>query len=235
MNKFKTSIIIPHLNTLDYLVDCIESIKKYTKDYEIIVVDNGSTKDLEEIKNYLFLNVNKTIYNQTNNGFSKANNQGAEIAEGEYLCFMNSDIIVGRNWLKELFETMKNKNCGAVGPLGNPAIRELNGVVISYQQYIGQYKEDTKVNNLIGYCFLIKKSTFEEVGKWDEDFLIGNFEDNYLSYKIIKKGYDLWISVNSEVKHLNPGRTFDANNIDYVKSFEINKVLYNKKVEALKT
>lgn len=223
----KTSIIIPHWNTLNYLKDCIESIVKNTEDYEIIVVDNGSTE--EGVKEFIEQFADKHIFNEKNMGFSKANNQGAKIAEGEYLCFLNSDTIVGKDWLVNLHKTLNIKNCGASGPLGNPKSGCIDGRTITYSQYVGQYNKDTMVGVLIGFCILMKNDLFNDIGCWDEDFLIGNFEDNYLCYRINQKGYDLWISAKSDVKHLKPGRTFESNKINWLETLKHNRELINKR------
>jgi len=230
----KTSIIIPHYNTIAYLMACINNIKKYTKDYEIIVVDNGSTKDKKELDSYLCRNADQLIYNRTNLGFSKANNQGAKVSIGEYLCFMNSDVVVGPNWLKELHKTLKTKDCGAVGPLGNPRFGEINGTQIAYNQYKGQYKEDVCIDSLVGFCILMKKSLFEEIDGWDEDFTIGNYEDNMLCEKIKNKGYKLYISHKSNVSHDKPSQTFIANNIDYLGILNNNRDFFVSKMKQLK-
>mgnify|MGYP001304098806 CR=1 FL=1 len=235
--KIKTSIIIPNFNTRKLLEDCITSIMKYTKHYEIIVIDNGSQDDsleyLNSLKNYENL---KVIFNTTNLGFAKANNQGAKLAAGKYLCFMNSDIIVGANWLDELYKTFaKFENCGAVGPLANPdCYLTIQGKQIKYPQYKNQFANDVCVNHLIGFCILMPKLLFEEINGWSEDFELGNFEDTFLSIKIrylAKK--KLAISVKSEVYHLHPSATFRKNNINYQKFYDKNKEIFIKKIKEL--
>jgi len=228
----KTSIIILNWNTLSYLKKCIESIKKYTKDYELIIIDNNSSED--GTKSYIINEANKCLFNLTNLGFSKGNNQGAKMATGEYLCFMNSDVIVGPNWLEEMLETFNHHNCGAVGTLGNPRFGEINGTQISYNQYKGQYKEDVYVDSLVGFCILIKKSLFKEIGGWDEDFTIGNYEDNMLCEKVKNKGYKLYISHKSNVSHDKPSQTFIANNIDYLGILNNNRDFFVSKMKQLK-
>ena len=86
----KLSIITLTYNKLKYTKKYVESLFKYTKDFELIIVDNGSTDGTRE---YLkSLDNIKLILNDENVGFSKGNNQGLEIAEGEYIAFLNNDI-----------------------------------------------------------------------------------------------------------------------------------------------
>jgi GT2 family glycosyltransferase len=228
----KTSIIILNWNTLSYLKKCVESIKNYTKDYELIMIDNNSSED--GTKSYIIKEADKCLFNLTNLGFSKGNNQGAKMATGEYLCFMNSDIVVGKGWLRELHKTLRMNEGGAVGPLGNPRFGEINGVQIAYNQYKGQYKEDVCVDSLVGFCILMKKNLFEEIDGWDEDFTIGNYEDNMLCEKIKNKGYRLYISYKSNVSHDKPSQTFIANNIDYLGSLNNNRDFFVNKMKQLK-
>lgn len=224
----KTSIIILNWNTLDLLKKCVDSIKEYTKDYELIIIDNGSIE--KGTKEYMELVSNAAIYNPENYGFAEANNQGATLANGEFLCFVNSDVVVGKDWLEDLLDTFNtHEDCGAVGPLGNPKTGKVNGMDILYNYQVkGQYKEDTKVDRLIGFCLLLKSDTFKEIGGWESKFEFGNYEDDYLSYKLKSKGLNLWVSCKSIVIHENPGRTFEKNRIDYLGSLEKNKLLFDK-------
>ncbi len=229
----KTSIIIPNWNTLFYLKKCVDSIKRNTRvDYELIIVDNGSTE--KGTKEYILGVADKYIFNKTNLGFSKSNNLGAECANGDLLCFLNSDTVVTEGWLSNMIETMsKHRKCVAVGPLGNVKERNEGNMVFHHQQYPGQYEKDTGVYFLVGYCILIKKDIFDKI-LWDEDFRFGTYEDNLLCLTLKKLGYELWISANSLVYHDNPGRSFRKNNLDYMKVMEENKKIFEKKWELLK-
>ena len=92
----KLSIITLTLNKLDYTKKFIKSLFEYTKDFELIIVDNGSTDGTVE---YLeTLDNIKLIKNYENKGFSTGNNQGIAIAKGEYIGFLNNDILLYPNW-----------------------------------------------------------------------------------------------------------------------------------------
>lgn len=95
------SVIILNLNGIDYTIRCLDSIKKSScKDYEIIVVDNGSSDNSVAV-----LGKRKgirLILNKENLGFAEGNNVGVRAAKGKYICLLNNDTKVDRNWLKEL-------------------------------------------------------------------------------------------------------------------------------------
>lgn len=227
----KTSIIIVNFNTLDLLKSCVSSVKKHTKDYELIIIDNGNNHDPTD--RFIRKVADKYVLNGINLGFAKANNQGAKIAEGELICFLNSDTIVTKGWLKEMIKLMDNNpKCAMVGPLGNPRYKELQGTVYQYQQYEGQYKVDTRVDFLSGYCLLIKKEIFEAIW-FDEEFKLGLFEDNLLCEKIRMFGFELWVCAKSLVRHLG-SESFRVNNINYIDLLEQNKKVYEKKLMELK-
>lgn len=225
----KTSIVILNWNTLSYLKKCVKSIKKYTRDYEIIIVDNGSTE--KGTKEYIKGITKKYIFNTENLGFAKGNNLGTTLANGEFICFMNSDVIVGKDWLIDMLELFKDEKCGAVGPLGNPPTASVGGINLRFPQYKGMCEVNTKIDSLAGFCLLMKTNLFKEIG-WDEGFIGGNYEDNYLSYLIRRKGYDLWICAKAKVTH-TPGRTFEKNNIPYLRTLESNRLLFERKVNEL--
>ncbi|MDD4734002.1 MAG: glycosyltransferase family A protein [Bacilli bacterium] len=97
------SIIIPNYNCGKYIKECIDSIFNQTfKDYEVIVIDDGSTDNsIEVIKNY-----NVKILHTKRKYAGGARNKGIEEATGEYIIFLDSD-----DWLydNQVLERLNNK------------------------------------------------------------------------------------------------------------------------------
>ncbi len=111
------SIIIVNYNTKELLKQVLTSIKQNVKkiSYEILVIDNNSNDGSCELLTTNFKDA-KLIANKSNFGTSKANNQGAEIAKGECLLFLNSDTIVCKNALEIMYKFLGNeKSAAAVG------------------------------------------------------------------------------------------------------------------------
>ena len=103
----KASVIIPNLNGAGWLRDSIESIWAQTEqDFELIVIDNGSTDEsLEIARSYCGRDRYTLIENAENTGFSHAVNQGIAIAKGEYMALFNNDAFAEPTWLAELLRT----------------------------------------------------------------------------------------------------------------------------------
>ena len=89
----KFSIIIPAYNVADYLENCVESILKQTYDnYEIIIVDDGSTDETGKIADDLSLQFKQiNVIHQSNGGASKARNTGMKEVVGDYILFLDGD------------------------------------------------------------------------------------------------------------------------------------------------
>lgn len=100
----KVSVIVPVYNVAGSLHYCVDSILNQTyKDFELILVDDGSTDKSGEIcDRYASENSNIVVNHIENQGVSKARNTGIDIAKGEYVCFIDSDDYVVANYLEKL-------------------------------------------------------------------------------------------------------------------------------------
>lgn len=191
----KLSIITLTYNKLEYTKAFIESLYKYTKDFELIIVDNGSTDGTVE---YLKTLTNiKTIFNQENLGFSKGNNQGLEIATGEYIGFLNNDILLSPNWFEEIEKVFQDTNAGFVSPRQiNPYYDKANKrnylKYFSKQNYTKPYAKD--FDECVFSCVITKRSVIDSLGNFDENYSPAFFEDNDLKFRAINSGYDVLVA-----------------------------------------
>lgn len=203
------SIIIPSKDHFNILKQCIDSIKDFTEylNYEIIVVDNGSSeKHKVKIANYLEEKNAKYIYQPSEFNFSKMCNIGAKASKGEYLLFLNDDIeIFQGDWLTRLVGQAEQKHTGAVGVklfYPNSTIIQHSGVsnIMEGPSHNYMYLDDSFIHgfgyNWIDYntiavtaaCLLINKKIFIKVGGFDESFPIA-YNDVDLCFKIYEAGY----------------------------------------------
>jgi GT2 family glycosyltransferase len=211
----KVSIIIPVYNRKDYTQKCLESVFSVGAKYpfEIIVVDNSSSDGTKEFLESLGNRI-VTIRNEKNLGFAKACNQGAKIAQGEYLLFLNNDTIVTKGWVDVLVEELdSNSNTSIAGSklLFPDETIQHAGVVfgadkiphhIHYREpkdkhYVSKRR---KFQAVTAACMIIRKESFNKVGGFDEQYLNG-YEDIDLCLKIgLLKG-DVMYCPQSVVYH----------------------------------
>ena len=115
MNKIlnpKVSVIVPAFNVEKYISKCLLSLVNQTlKDIEVIVINDGSTdKTLEIVQKFEELDKRIRIINQENQKQGAARNRGMEIAEGEYVGFVDSDDWVDLDYFEKLYLTAKKYN-----------------------------------------------------------------------------------------------------------------------------
>jgi hypothetical protein len=113
----KLSVIIINFNTAEMTEKAIKAFQNSEAhfDYEIILIDNASTKKLTPEK----INEFGLVYleNEKNIGFAPAVNRGLKIAKGEYVLLLNSDVLVGRDSAEKMLEYMdQNANIAVLGP-----------------------------------------------------------------------------------------------------------------------
>lgn len=229
-NEPLVSIIILNRNGLIHLKRLFAdfSLKTNYSNFEIIVVDNDSDDDSVKYLKSLELPI-KIIENKTNQSFSKANNEAAKIANGDYLLLLNNDIEPTYGWLNELMGTMiNNENVAIVGaklifPFYFNENREKSftiqhsGDIFAERMYpcclyaINKSNSDldifdeslTRINQCIavtGAVALIKKSIYQELDGLDEAYNYG-LEDVDFCLKCNKKGYKTLFCGNSLLFH----------------------------------
>ncbi|WP_435922714.1 glycosyltransferase [Paenibacillus sp. DYY-L-2] len=208
----KTSIVILTYNKLEFTIQCIESIRRYTKQgtYELIVVDNCSSDGTQQwLKDQADVT---SILNESNLGFPKGCNQGIEISSGDTILLLNNDTIVTENWLDNLTHCLySDENIGAVSCVTN-SCSYAQTVPVSYtgldeMHYFSKnfnQSDSTKWEErlkLVGFCFLVKRAVIDQVGMLDERFTPGNYEDDDFSIRIRKAGYKLILCKDTFIHH----------------------------------
>lgn len=107
------SIILPVYNVENYLQECVDSILKQTfADYEIILVDDGSTDGSSKLCDELVKNHDCIrVIHKKNGGLSDARNCGTRVARGEYVVYIDSDdFLIKDDFLEKLVEKAKKKS-----------------------------------------------------------------------------------------------------------------------------
>lgn len=205
----KVSMIIPSKDHPEVLKQCIDSIKKFTTydNYEIIVVDNGSSVTNQRIlESYLAENNVRYFYEKMEFNFSKMCNTGAACAKGEFFLFLNDDIELRHDgWLERMLGHAQQKHVGAVGAkLYYPNTTKIQHMGVSNPEdgpthsfwlqddknpfYFGWNRVDQNCIAVTGACLMVDRKKFEEIGGFDEKLAV-TYNDVKLCLALHKKGY----------------------------------------------
>ncbi len=218
----RVSIVIPTFNKLELTRQCLLSLQKYTVSHpcELIVVDNGSTDGTvgflksEETAGHL-----RAVLNPKNLGFAKACNQGAEVARGRYVVFMNNDTEVQNGWLAPMISLAETD--ATIAGVGSKLLfpdGTLQHAGVALGEVVGRdpllavhtfYKAPADLPEanqrrvyqaLTAACLLVRKSAFDAVGGFDEGFWNG-YEDVDLCLRFQERGWLMVYEPASVVIH----------------------------------
>ena len=227
----KLSIVIVNWNVIDLLSSCIDSLKTHLADmaYEIIVVDNASIDDSAAVLREKYSDV-IVIANDSNRGFSKANNQGFKIAKGEYILILNPDTLIKDDSIQKMIKVLESdKKIGMVGPrifdeagVITPPCRRSN-ISLGYlfcrhfllqkiyyysvnkagflrRKYERKFYKSEPVDCIQGACMLVRKRDLDNVGFFDETIPM-YLDDRDLCYRFNKAGLTVFFAADAEIIH----------------------------------
>lgn len=174
------SIIIPCFNHGQFIDEAIISIEKSgRKDYELIIINDGST---DEYTNVRLIELKKQGYNiilQKNQGLGKTRNNGIRIATGAYILPLDADNMITPEFLGKALNVFES----------NPQV----SIVYSDRQLFGNSNECINVGefnlsrlinmNYIDACAIYRKEDWERIGGYDENMPVQGWED-----------WDFWLS-----------------------------------------
>jgi len=211
----KVSVLLVTFQSEGLIESCLQSVFASDARCDVVVVDNASTDaTLTILKN--FPNV-RVIANTKNVGFSQAVNQAAKAATGDLLLLLNPDTRLSVAAIPRMVASLvRNPRMAAVGPISNnagglqsarhwfpnpmestdPEARERMQTYLI--QRFGGKVIDTKL--LTGFCLLIRRERFEEVGGLDPELVLG-FDDLDLCWRLSQRNHLLGLSLDAFVYH----------------------------------
>lgn len=216
--KDLVSIIILNWNGIADTKECLASLNNITyKNYEIIIVDNGSKDNsITELKKLQARNNKiKLLQNRKNLGFAGGNNVGYKAAKGSFILFLNNDTIVSKNFLTVLVNKINTSDkIGAVQPkILNYSEKNIIDSIGSYlintgflyhfghnKKDNGKYNKESKIFTMKGACMLFKREVLEKVGIFDDKYF-AYFEETDLCQRTWIAGYSIWYVPDSEICH----------------------------------
>jgi GT2 family glycosyltransferase len=255
-DKPLVSIIIPSKDNPKVLKQCIESVYNNTsyKNFEIIVVDNGSDDNArKEIENFRADYNFDYIYKPMDFNFSKMCNLGADAAKGEYILLLNDDMeAIEASWLERMLGQATLPYVGAVGAkLLYPNSSKIQHVGITntiwgpghklklfddnLSYYYGRNKFIYDLVGVTAACLLMRKALFEEIGGMYEGLAVA-YNDVDLCFRLHEKG--LYNVQRNDVvlyhhESLSRGDDMqDENKLNRLKAEQ--KVLYGRHIQLFK-
>jgi GT2 family glycosyltransferase len=194
---------------------CLESVLANTveRDFELIVVDNGSTDGTPAYLTGLAERDARVrvLLNGRNAGFAPACNQGLGLAGGEYLVLLNNDAMVPPGWLGGLLAHLRNPGVGLVGPVTNRIGNEAEvptdyrtwGEFVDFarrraEEHPGEWLE---VRAPAMFCLAMRRQTYLRIGPLDERYEVGLLEDDDYADRARAAGYQLRCVEHVAVHH----------------------------------
>ncbi len=214
--QIRTSVVIPVFNKVDFTFECLQSLLTAIdlNTTEVIIVNNASTDETSDMLGQFkeFIHVED---NEENQGFVDACNQGAAIARGRYLVFLNNDTTILPDWLENLVDTIESdSSVGAVGSMflyADGKIQEAGAIVWktgeAFHYGWGKSPDDRRYNfaREVDYCsaasLLIRKDLFERLGGFDRRYSPAYYEDVDLCFGVRSLGYKVIYQPLSRVIH----------------------------------
>lgn len=239
------SLIIPTYNRGKILEKLFTSLEKQNYnplDFEVIIVNDGSTDSTKEIANKQIKKskIKISIFNQKHKGPAAARNLGLKNAKGEIVLFLGDDIIANKKLLAEHASWQKKFSKENIAVLGyvtwSPEIEvtelmnwlEENGIQFAYKDL--KRKRIAKFTHLYTSNISFKKNFLIENGLFDEDFPYAAYEDLELGYRLHKKGLKILYNQRAIGYHYHKITMEDLNG-RLIKVGQSAKILFRKHPE----
>ncbi len=176
------------MNEEKFIGQCISEIKAQAPDSELIIVDAYSKDNTRKIARSL----GAKVLLQKPKGAGAARNKGAEVAQGDLLCFVDADAVIGKGWVKRVREIFSDPRVvAASGPL-KPLEGNLKDVVVYLlsTDLLASITALFKFYQFQGPQMIFRKDTFRKMGGFQQELLA--LEDNELGNRAKRYGKVVW-------------------------------------------
>lgn len=208
------SIIIVNWNGEAYIRECLNSLFNQSyRNYEIIVVDNGSSDDSPQILKDYVPQI-KLILGDKNLGFAGGNNVGIKEASGQFVVLFNNDAIADKDWLSNLVSGLLETPEAdiASGPIyyyepkdiiwcAGARLDMVTGLAWHPDQYEMEFELCQDIDYFPGCALLIKREVFDKIGLLDERFFLYG-EDPDFCLRAKGAGFKLKLVPHAKVWHM---------------------------------
>ena len=213
------SVIIPNFNGAEYLPNL-----NNLQNFEVIFVDNGSTDNSISLAKKLFPKV-RFIQNSKNLGFATAVNQGIKVATQPYVCLINNDIVLSKNWFELITNSIKKNPdtacfCGTV--LNKDGTKtESQGIGFDWSGKCNQIKKQPAgfIWGSSAAIVVYKKRVLEKIGLFDEKYF-AYLEDVDVAFRLHQNNYQTILVPEATAYHLGGGTSNKMGNFRAKQSFK---------------
>lgn len=200
----KISVIVPAYNAERTIEKCVTALLNQTysrENYEVIVVDDGSTDKTAAIAESL----GAKVIRQKNAGPAAARNRGVEEAKGDIILFTDSDCIPSKDWIAQMTAPFEDSEIGAVKGAYRTEQRSLVArfAQVEFEERFEMLKKADSIDMVDTYSAGYRKEIFLKAGGFDRSFPVANNEDTELSYKLSNLGIKMVFNPDAIVCHLN--------------------------------
>jgi GT2 family glycosyltransferase len=197
----EVSVVIVSHGGWQFTARALDALMSHTdRPYEVVVVDNASADETPE--RLAELEGARVVLNEVNRGFGPGCNQGAELARGAYLVFLNTDAFVHEGWLEPMIRTLETQAwVGAVVPRylhedgglqEAGALLAQDGTVVTYGDGDRPDRLRYRFRRVVDYggaaCMLVRRSEFAALGGFDPVYAPAYYEDVDLCFRLAGSG-----------------------------------------------
>jgi GT2 family glycosyltransferase len=197
-------VIIPAFNADETIEQCLKALVQQTvsrADYEIIVVDDGSSDETRP-KVSSFPGIR--LYSQPNLGPAAARNLGVQHAQGDLVLFTDADCVPAEDWIKRISTPFRDPEI--VGAKGAYLTRQRRPVArftqLEYEDKYDRMALDECIDFIDTYSAAYRREEFIQVGGFDTSFPTASVEDQELSFRLASKGCKMVFVPEARVHHL---------------------------------
>jgi len=239
-----TSIIMLTKDCLDFTKKALDSLAMYTRNFELIIIDNGSNietltylKNLKKFKDYTL------VLNNKNLGVPYGWNQGIKLAKHDFIAVVNNDVVFTPDWLIHLQGAFTNDSlCG----VASPTTCFTNGIQCDWkiapkrfdwtQKDINTYASNLKFKyeeaEIYGFCFLTHKKVIDKIGGFDyKRYGMGSSEEKDFNWRARQVGFKTYWVKHCYVHHYGH-QTFEQTGLNAEQQCIMNQKKFSERIKS---
>lgn len=201
------TVIVPVYNAYDAVRECLDSLKEYTHDAEVLVINDSSPDERIAglLEGYRAQGLFKIHHNETNLGYTRTVNKAISLCAGRDVVLLNSDTVVTERWLENMrycayakarvaTVTALSDNAGAFSApefaVYNPVPDEMTPSEFARTVTTAGEGRLIEVPTGNGFCLYIRRALIDEIGVFDEEkFPRGYGEENEFCMRALRAGW----------------------------------------------